>query len=67
MIRKLCAKLIAPFRRMTHYEAIEYLRSKGSEISHESDLGAADEVALTEGSETPIFIEKWPKSIKASI
>jgi aspartyl/asparaginyl-tRNA synthetase len=52
---------------MTHYEAIEYLRSKGSEISHESDLGAADEVALTEGSETPIFIEKWPKSIKASI
>jgi len=55
----------APFRRMTHYEAIEYLRSKGSEISHESDLGAADEVALTEGSDTPIFIEKWPKSIKA--
>lgn len=58
-------KADAPFRRMTHYEAIEYLRSKGSEISHESDLGAADEVALTEGSETPIFIEKWPKSIKA--
>lgn len=58
-------KADAPFRRMTHYEAIEFLRSKGSEISHESDLGAADEVALTEGSETPIFIEKWPKSIKA--
>ncbi len=55
----------APFKRMTHYDAIEYLRSKGSDISHESDLGAADEVALTEGSDTPIFIERWPKSIKA--
>ncbi|MDD4686756.1 MAG: asparagine--tRNA ligase [Candidatus Cloacimonetes bacterium] len=55
----------APFKRMTHYEAIEYLRSKGSEIDHQSDLGAADEVMLTEGSAVPIFIERWPKVIKA--
>ncbi|MDD2211161.1 MAG: asparagine--tRNA ligase [Candidatus Cloacimonetes bacterium] len=55
----------APFKRMTHYEAIEYLRSKGSEIDHQSDLGAADEVMLTEGSAVPIFIERWPKEIKA--
>lgn len=55
----------APFKRMTHYEAVEYLRAKGSEISHGSDLGAADETMLTEGSDTPIFIEKWPKEIKA--
>lgn len=55
----------APFKRMTHYDAIEYLRSKGSEITHGSDLGAADEVLLTEGSPVPIFIEKWPKEIKA--
>ncbi|MCK9558000.1 MAG: asparagine--tRNA ligase [Candidatus Cloacimonetes bacterium] len=55
----------APFKRMTHYEAIEYLRSKGSEIDHNSDLGAADEVMLTEGSAVPIFIERWPKAIKA--
>lgn len=55
----------APFARMTHYDAIEFLRSKGSEITHGSDLGAADEVLLTEASPTPIFIEKWPKEIKA--
>ena len=55
----------APFKRMTHYDAIEYLRTKGSEIDHGSDLGAADEVLLTENSPTPIFIEKWPKEIKA--
>jgi asparaginyl-tRNA synthetase len=55
----------APFKRMTHYEAIEYLRGKGSEIDHDSDLGAADEVLLTEGSPVPIFIDRWPKAIKA--
>jgi asparaginyl-tRNA synthetase len=55
----------APFKRMSHYEAIEYLRSKGSEIDHGSDLGAADEVLLTEGSPVPIFLDRWPKEIKA--
>lgn len=55
----------APFRKMTHFEAIEYLRKHGSEIDHGSDLGAADEVLLTEGSPIPVFIEKWPKAIKA--
>ncbi|MDD2332648.1 MAG: asparagine--tRNA ligase [Candidatus Cloacimonetes bacterium] len=58
-------KADAPFKRMTHYEAVEYLRAKGSEITHGSDLGAQDEVLLTEGSEVPIFIERWPKEIKA--
>lgn len=55
----------APFKRMTHYEAVEYLRAKGSEITHGSDFGAADEVMLTEGSPIPVFVEKWPKDIKA--
>jgi len=58
-------KADAPFKRMTHKEAIEYLRSRGSDISDESDLGAKDEVMLTEGSDVPVFIEKWPKEIKA--
>lgn len=55
----------APFKKMTHYEAVEYLRERGSEISHGSDLGAPDELLLTEGSAVPVFIEKWPKEIKA--
>lgn len=55
----------APFRRMTHREAIDFLRAKGSDISYTSDFGAADEVLLTEGSPVPVFIEKWPKEIKA--
>ncbi|NLK49670.1 MAG: asparagine--tRNA ligase [Candidatus Cloacimonetes bacterium] len=55
----------APFKRMTHYEAIEYLRSKGSQITQGSDFGAADETLLTEGSPVPVFVEKWPKEIKS--
>jgi asparaginyl-tRNA synthetase len=58
-------KADAPFKRMTHAEAIEYLREKDSDISDTSDLGAKDEVLLTETSEVPIFVEKWPKEIKA--
>ncbi|MCB5257670.1 MAG: asparagine--tRNA ligase [Candidatus Cloacimonetes bacterium] len=55
----------APFGRMSHYDAVEYLRSKGSEITHQNDLGAIDEVLLTENSPVPIFVDRWPKEIKA--
>ncbi len=58
-------KCDAPFKIMTHFEAIEYLIGKGSKITHDDDLGAAEEAMLTEGSDVPIFIEKWPKKIKA--
>ena len=55
----------APFKIMTYTEAVDYLRSQGSEIEHGSDLGAADEVLLTAGSPVPVFIEKWHRQIKA--
>ena len=41
------------------------LALKGSEIDYESDLGAQDEVMLTENSDVPVFVEKWPQGIKA--
>jgi asparaginyl-tRNA synthetase len=55
----------APFQRMTHAEAVEFLQSKGSKITLEDDLGAEDETILTKDSDVPIFVEKWPKAIKA--
>ncbi|MFA5728373.1 MAG: asparagine--tRNA ligase, partial [Candidatus Neomarinimicrobiota bacterium] len=58
-------KADAPFKIMTHREAVEYLRSKGSSMTETEDLGAQDESLLTESSDVPIFIEKWPKEIKA--
>lgn len=58
-------KADAPFRKMTHREAVDFLHSKGSAMTHLEDLGAQDEVLLTEGSDVPVFVEKWPKEIKA--
>ncbi len=55
----------APFKKMTHQEAVKYLRSHGSDIKDGEDLGGDDETILTAESAVPIFIEKWPKDIKA--
>ena len=61
----LLEKSDAPFKRITHSEAISLLRSKGFDIGDKEDFGTQEEAALTEGSDLPLFIEKWPKEIKA--
>ncbi|MEK7681141.1 MAG: asparagine--tRNA ligase [Patescibacteria group bacterium] len=53
-----------PFTRYTYDQAIEKLRELGSDIKYGEDLGNDDEGLLTKDSEVPVFIEKWPKSIK---
>ncbi|MFA5062350.1 MAG: asparagine--tRNA ligase [Patescibacteria group bacterium] len=53
-----------PFTRLTYDEAIKKLNELGSDIKYGEDLGNDDEVLLTKDSEVPVFIEKWPKSIK---
>ncbi|MGB0757320.1 MAG: asparagine--tRNA ligase [Patescibacteria group bacterium] len=58
-------KLQKPFKRMTHAEAVAFLQKNGSDIGDRDDLGADDETKLTENSDVPIFVEKWPKEIKA--
>lgn len=58
-------KIKPPFVRMTHQEAVKFLQNKGSDIKSEEDLGADDETLLTKDSDVPIFVEKWPKEIKA--
>ncbi len=57
-------KIKAPFKRLTYTEAIEDLRSKGSDIEFGEDLGNDDEVTLTKDSDVPVFIHKWPREIK---
>ncbi len=54
-----------PFKRMTHREAIEYLQSKGSDITYEDDLGGDDETTLTAEFGVPVFVHTWPAKIKA--
>ncbi len=58
-------KIKVPFGRITHAEAIKKLQALGSKITEQDDLGAEDETLLTQDSEVPMFVEKWPKDIKA--
>ena len=53
-----------PFTRLTYTEAIDKLHSLGSDIKFGEDLGNDDEGLLTQDSAVPVFIHKWPKSIK---
>lgn len=55
----------APFTRMTHAEAVAKLHELGSSIKEDDDLGAEDETLLTQDSELPLFIEKYPAKVKA--
>lgn len=57
-------KVDAPFTRYTYTQAIEKLHTLGSDIKHGEDLGNDDEGLLTQDSDVPVFIEKWPKEIK---
>ena len=58
-------KADAPFKIITYNDMIEILQAKGVSINYGDDMGAPEEEALAEGSDVPIFIEKWPKHIKA--
>jgi asparaginyl-tRNA synthetase len=53
-----------PFTRYTYDQAIAKLNELGSDIKYGEDLGNDDEGLLTKDSEVPVFIAKWPKSIK---
>jgi asparaginyl-tRNA synthetase len=57
-------KADAPFTRYTYEEAIKVLNQNGSDIKFGEDLGNDDEGILTKNSPVPVFVEKWPKSIK---
>ncbi|MFH1866613.1 MAG: asparagine--tRNA ligase [Patescibacteria group bacterium] len=54
-----------PFYKITHAEAISKLRQQGSDIKDNDDLGADDETILTKMYDKPIFVEKYPSSVKA--
>ncbi|MCD4818516.1 MAG: asparagine--tRNA ligase [Candidatus Cloacimonetes bacterium] len=58
-------KADAPFKKMSHREAIDLLKSKGVEIGYGDDFGAAEEELLTADSDVPLFIDRWPKEIKS--
>lgn len=58
-------KIQKPFLRKTHAEVVAELRTMGSDIKENDDLGGDDETILTKKYEQPIFVEKYPAQVKA--
>lgn len=58
-------KIKAPFYRMTHKEAAKKLLELGGGDIADGDLGGEDETILTKHFDRPIFVEKYPASVKA--
>ncbi len=54
-----------PFPRMSYDDAVKVLAGKGSEIKWGGDFGNTDETLLTEGSDLPIMVDRYPSEIKA--
>lgn len=55
----------APFPRITYAEAIALLQKEGFSVEWGSDLGTAEERALTVSSPQPLFVTHFPYQIKA--
>jgi asparaginyl-tRNA synthetase len=55
----------APFPRLSYAEAIERLQRQGFPVRWGSDLGTAEERALTLESPQPLFVTRYPVEIKA--
>jgi asparaginyl-tRNA synthetase len=54
-----------PFPRISYSDAVARLQEQGRELTWGQDLGAPDEVALTEGYDLPLFVHDYPKEAKA--
>ncbi len=57
--------IVPPFDRMSYSEAVDFLRTRGSDIEWGEDLGAPDETLLVEGRARPLFVYDYPKRAKA--
>ncbi len=58
-------KIKLPFPRMSYDEAVKILQGKGSEIKWGGDFGGTDETLLSEGSEKPLLVHRYPSQVKA--
>ena len=58
-------KCLNPFQKISYDEAVDYLHSKGSKIVRGKDMGAEDEVLLTENYDVPVFVMNYPREAKA--
>jgi asparaginyl-tRNA synthetase len=59
------SRLSAPFDRIEYKDAIEKLRAQGFPVQWGSDLGTAEERALTLERSSPIWVTHFPVEVKA--
>ncbi len=58
-------RIVPPFPRLSYTEAIERLRSDGSDITWGRDLGADDETRLASAFDRPVMVYNYPREVKA--
>lgn len=62
---KLLEAVKPPFPVITYDHAVTRLQQAGSDIKTGDDLGGDDETTLAQQFDRPVFIEKYPASLKA--
>ncbi len=59
-------KVIAgPFYHLNYRDAVKQLNELGSDIKFGDDLGGDDETILTQQYDRPVFVENYPRDVKA--
>ncbi len=58
-------KVKAPFKRMTHKQAVKLINERGGKMKEDEDFGADEEALLTKGEDKPVFVTHFPKKIKS--
>ena len=58
-------RIVPPFPHITYDEAVAMLQKLGSDIPYGDDFGGDDETLLTQQFEKPVFVECYPKGVKA--
>jgi asparaginyl-tRNA synthetase len=55
----------SPFPRLQYDDAIELIRSKGSQTEWGSDFGGTDETVIAEAFDRPVVVHRFPTQVKA--
>ncbi len=58
-------RITPPFYHLTYDEAVALLQKLGSDIPYGDDFGGDDETLLTNQFDKPVFVECYPKKVKA--
>jgi asparaginyl-tRNA synthetase len=58
-------RIEGPFPRLSYTQAAQLLREKGLPFQEGTDLGAPDEMAISEEFDRPVLVHRYPSDVKA--